>query len=445
MQGCILRKWLAIVLLLVGIGQLSIRTLRRGDDLPLWDFTPNYLATNQWFHGGDPYDIERIRASWHDMTGSSADVQPWWSVYPPTTFVVLAPVGALPLRTALFAWGIISTALFLSAIFALSDLGGFTLRDARTWLLVGGVLCSAPAQFGLMSGQPTVAVLSLAILAVWAIARRHEKTAGALLAIACAIKPQVAAPFVAYYLVLRKWRVVDLAVLLICVIAAATMILMHATHVDWVTGWSQNLRGTVASGGVNDPTSANPWRDQMINLSVMLQSLVHSPLLPRVLAMCVTAVLLALYVRAFPRIEQRLITRARGRSVDLLPLATLTAMSLLPVYHRIYDALVLCLAFAWALSELDGPRRRFAVAALFALSIFLVPFNVLNSVLYRAPQLTPLSHRWWWQVFLVPHYAWAALLACVLLLRAMWRARFGISIEKMQGMTMHRRPPFVTG
>jgi hypothetical protein len=44
-----------------------------------------------------------------------------------------------------------------------------------------------------------------------------------------------------------------------------------------------------------------------------------------------------------------LLARLRNAEDQLLPLAALAVLTLLPVYHKAYDATLLVLALAWAL------------------------------------------------------------------------------------------------
>jgi hypothetical protein len=115
---------------------------------------------------------------------------------------------------------------------------------------------------------------------------------------------------------------------------------------------------------------------------------------------------------------------SRDPSRELLPVATLAALSLLPIYHRVYDAAVLTLAFAWALSALRTESASRARIVLLILCVFLIPFDVLASIYRRVPFLADLSDSWWWQALIVPHYAWGLLLVTLILLWTLTRTRW---------------------
>jgi hypothetical protein len=102
-------------------------------------------------------------------------------------------------------------------------------------------------------------------------------------------------------------------------------------------------------------------------------------------------------------------------------IAGLTAISFLPIYHRLYDAALLTTVLAWALAELDGPRRRYAMAMLTPMALFLIPFNFTETAGRRLHFLARIVHTGWWQALLAPHYAWGLLLLTVVILVAMGR------------------------
>jgi hypothetical protein len=115
-----------------------------------------------------------------------------------------------------------------------------------------------------------------------------------------------------------------------------------------------------------------------------------------------------------------MLTRLRDDPDRLLPLATLCALTLLPVYHRMYDAALLLPALAWAMLALGGPLRRNAIATLVCLSIFMVPFDVLPLIMKRTSALDGLSQTWIWRVFIFPHHALATLATAISLMWGMW-------------------------
>ena len=409
-----MKKTVAIVLLFLAAAQFAARSYRHRDGLLLWDFGSVYSAARAWIGGADPYDIEQVRQTWR-----ATEVRPeytaefWSAVYPPPTLLMLAPLGALPAPLAFAIWALLLAALVGAMLAALLDLAGLTWREPRGLLLIGGTLASAPMQFGLLSGQPSVFAAAVTLLGIWCCARARDALGGVLIGLACAFKPHVAVPFLAYYLVLRRWRVVAVAGAIVCVIVSAALIAMQLSQPNWIAQWIAAIQHTTASGAVNDHTRTGPFRDQIMDLQLLLVAFLRDPLPLRVAIACVVALLLAWFVRAFPR--------QVNRSHELLPLAALAALSLLPVYHRVYDGALLSLALAWAVAALGTRADGAARAVLVVLCVFLIPFDVLNSIAHRIPGDELFTGSWWWHALVVPHYAWGLLAVTLCLLWAMQR------------------------
>lgn len=425
-DGLPVMRVLVVVLLLAALGQLGARALRHRNEVPLWDFAAVYSAARTWLHGGDPYDQNAVRQTWQN-TGAIAgsNIEHWSSVYPPTSLTMIAPASLLPARLALIGWAVLTLALVALQFAALLDLAGLKLswHDPRGLLLIAAALAAAPLQMGLLSGQPSTIAIALSIIAIWCIARNREATGGLLLGLAFAWKPHVGAPFLIYYLVLRRWRATDRALLVIALLAAVSLAAMQLSRVNWMNGWYQNVQHTLASGGVNDRAPTGPFRDEIIDVQILLTSVFDRQSAVRVATACMMALLVAWYVRSYQLDAREPETPAGPKTTarELLPLAALSALSLMAVYHRVYDAAILTLALAWALAALHGPRRRVAMTAVILMSVFLVPFDILSSITFRLRPLADVSDQWWWESFIVPHYAWGLLAVTLALLWAMSR------------------------
>ena len=312
------------------------------------------------------------------------------------------------------------------------------LNDGRALILVGGALLTGAMQFGIISGQLSMPAISLCFIAFWLaekgdrplLPERPEgccaqkgpvpffRLAGILLGLACVIKPQVAGPFVLYYLMLRRFKLATWAIVVGGGITAVSLAAMRISHIDWWHGWQHSVNLTMAVGDVNDYGWAGKFRDEIVDLKILIVSMIHNPVAQRIVVWAIVALLLGWYVRSFPRGEKR-----RDSRTELLALAVLSAIELLPVYHRVYDVSLLALALAWALAALDGPprRRKFAVAALIPMCVFLIPFGAVRTFGRRLPAIVAMSQSGWWQSTVTLHYAWALLALTIILLAALRR------------------------
>jgi glycosyl transferase family 87 len=412
-----MRRFLGVLLIALGLLQLGVwGALRVRNEIPLWDFASVYSAARTWTHGGDPYDLGRVAATWRESgVFSKRDTSYWATVYPPTTLVMLVPLAELPVDAALVAWLAIILALLVLQFAALADLTGLDRRDPRTLLLVGASIVAAPLQFGILSGQLSLPTISLCILAFWCSRRERKKLGGVLLGLACALKPQLAAGFGVYFLIRRRGKLVTLALISGGVICAVALAAMRFSHVNWLAGWTQSIAASKQVGGVNDYSSANGFRDEIIDLKMLLVGTGAGPVVLRIAIECIVIALFAVYLRLMGRDGER------SERHELLVVAGIAALSLLPLYHRVYDAAFLTVALSWALAELDGSRRGYAWAVLVPMALLLVPFDIMQVPRYRAHGLAlwSLYQTRWCQLLVAPLYAWGVLGVTVALLAAL--------------------------
>ncbi len=411
-----MRRLIGIVLLIFALAQFAYRGMERiHSEVPLWDFDSVYAASRTWIHGGNPYDVARVVTTWQ-QTGlfPGRDVSYFATVYPPTSLCMLVPFALMPAAVAILLW--LGITLLLSGLMfgALIDLVGFDLRDPRALILIAASLASAPFQYGILSGQLSEVAIPTCVIGVWCACRDREAWGGVLLGLACALKPQIAAPVVAYFLLMRRWSIGAVAVGVGASLLAIALVAMRLTNINWIDGWMHSIALTTRIGGVNDYGWTGYFRDEIMDLKLLLVSFVHDPNLLRAGIAGVAVVLTAWYLRALqwhPQDDQ----------TELLMLAGLTAISFVAIYHRVYDAALLTPALAWALAEFDGPRRRYAIVVLVPMAIFLIPFDITGTVGRRVHRVAELAHTNWWQSVVAPHYAWAMLLVTLAILLTMSR------------------------
>jgi hypothetical protein len=160
----------------------------------------------------------------------------------------------------------------------------------------------------------------------------------------------------------------------------------------------------------------------MIDLRVWLYALLGTHDFVATKGSIISTVLAAVYVALLARARPTDRVGGDKRDDQLLPLAALAALTLLPVYHKLYDAVLLVLALAWALRALRDPRLRgVAGATLAALAIFLIPFDFLPLLMKRTAVLDGVAQTWLWRVVIFPHHALATLAVAFCVLYAFYR------------------------
>lgn len=172
--------WMLLVVLgVLAAGQ--IWTLMRFqppglDFLPLW--TAGHMA---WTDPHRIYDFAAVTRAQGWLLPDFPWMRPY--AYPPTALLVLAPLGALPFWTALSVWTGASFAVFAAA--------GARLARGATPLALGLMVLSPAVVLAALAGQAVVMAVGLITLAIPLLERR-PRLAGALFALAAALKPQAA-------------------------------------------------------------------------------------------------------------------------------------------------------------------------------------------------------------------------------------------------------------
>ena len=422
--------WCAVAaLLLVAVGHLAWRgpVSLRGH-WNLCDFASPWASARLWLTGQNPYDNARLWDTWVASRGAfETDHEFWTALNAPGAYAALAPLAALPAGAAGVAWLAISAASIVAILAAALSLARIPPRSLAAALIVALALASAPVQTVLTVGQLSLPVIALCFVAM-RLARdgidgndRRDGLAGVALGIALAVKPQLAAPLVLYFLLLSRWRVLLPAAIVACALTLVAVVPMQWRGIPWWADWSRNVALSTAPGGPNDPTSTGPWRGQMIDLRAWLFTLTERRAIVVALAAVVSLLLVSAYAATVLRARRS--GWPHHRDADVLPLAAVMALGLLPVYHKSYDAVVLVLALAWAVRALRDPRRRVvAVITLASLSAFLIPFDLLPLVMRRTRALDGLSQTWLWRAVIYPHHALAALATALCVLYAWCRS-----------------------
>jgi hypothetical protein len=146
------------------------------DFLPLW--TAGRFA---WSHPGQVYDFAAVSHAQSWLLPGFKWLRPFAN--PPTSLLLLAPLGALPFWWALGLWVTLGFGAFLFA--------GARLAAGRWPIALLLMALSPAAVLAAIVGQSVLLGTALMVLGIVELQRR-PRLAGALLALAAAIKPQVA-------------------------------------------------------------------------------------------------------------------------------------------------------------------------------------------------------------------------------------------------------------
>ena len=299
----------------------------------------------------------------------------------PTSLALIAPLALLPWKIASLIWMVLNAAGLLAAALLLWTIArDYALKPAT--LLI--CLLLANTEIVLALGNLAGIVISLCAIAVWCFVEERFVHCGIIcLAISLVLKPHDAGLVWFYFLlaggVHRKRALQTLGAVAVLALPA----LLWVTHV--CPQWPQELRANLhllsAHGGVNDPGPESlTFRsaDYVISLQSLFSLVRDDPPFYNLASYIVCG--LPLFAGAVRVLRSRF-----TRQNAWLALAAIAALSMLPVYHRAYDAkLLLLMVPACALLWREGGRAKWLAGLMTTLAVLCtadIPATILLGVM----------------------------------------------------------------
>ncbi len=368
--------FLAATLIFVVRG--PVRMMRAGYN----DLSSPYVSSRLWLRGENPYDSQLFMSEWTRSggapfiaRGSSTSTRP---AYPPPTLPALAPLAAANWKTSRVLFALLATALFALII--------WKLRHASLATLA---LIIAMSSIATGIGGGNIAILAIELAVISSLIPPGPAT-GVLLGVSICLKPQLAIWLFLYYVFTRRWSV---AIATVGTVATSTLLALSRMPRNWLDSYLSNLSHFLAIGGVNDFTTSNPSRFELLNLQVLAFSLTTDYALSNLIAWIITGALLFLWSIWCLR-----------KDTGLLALATVSLIGLLPLYQRLYNLPIILLFVAWTVRN----NHRWLPAMLIPLA---VPWTAIFQKLSNDRLMTgPVwNSNWTYQVLLLPHLTWFVL------------------------------------
>ena len=192
--------WLCALLVLIGtLSRMPAQWHRR-------DFSNYYESAWALRHGIDPYSTNLT------PFGAQLGLETNWLVHAsetPPFLICFEPLTRLRPRVAFWIWTAINFSALATAMYLL--LAYRRALSGRTALLLAALmLMSAPVNLNFYWGQSQLIILALMVVAMRAMDRNRDGTAGLMIAIAALLR---AYPLllVGYFIFRRKWRAVMFA------------------------------------------------------------------------------------------------------------------------------------------------------------------------------------------------------------------------------------------
>ena len=290
-------------------------------------------------------------------------------MYLPTAFAVTVPFALLPWGPAHILWLTLTIGSVIVASFLIWNVGA-DFAPIVSGILIGFFLANSEVLVVLCN--PAGIAVSLCVVAAWCFIRERFVPAGILcLAVSLAVKPQDAGLVWLYFLlaggVYRRRALQTLVATL--ALGLPGILWVWSVAPNWLQEWRSNILAFSVHGGINDPGPASTGGHglgMLVNLQAVLSVFRDDPHFynPVSYLICVPLLLLWLIVTL----------RSRPSPAKAwIGLAAIAALSMLPVYHHLYDSKILLLtvpacAMLWAEGGLIGRLALLVTAAGFVLN-----------------------------------------------------------------------------
>jgi hypothetical protein len=336
-----------LILLLLGgvIFVLLGAALENAAATPGSDFRALYYPARTLVHNSDLYSVPQVSSIYQADSAHfprddwKARVIATCNVYPPTAFTFMLPFAILSWGPAHILWLILTAVSILFVCILIWNL------CASYAPLVSGALIAlflVNSELLMISSNAAGIVVSFCVIAVLCFLRNRFVAVGILcLAISLTIKPQETGLVWLYFLLaggIYRKRALQTLLVTIAISLPAVLWVMHVSP-HWLAEWHANLATFAARGGINDPGPASAGGHglaMVISLQSILSVFRDDPRFYN----------LGSYILAAPLLLIWAIVTLRSRispSRTWLALASIAAISMLPVYHRQYDAKLLLL------------------------------------------------------------------------------------------------------
>jgi len=195
-----------------------------------------------WRDGLNPYSDEASLNIQQQIYGRAAqeDEDPGYFAYPFYVVLLLGPLAYTSYAWASAIWMVVLEVALIAALFLLLDMVKWRPRPWLLGVLLLWALLNYYAARGLLLGQPGHLVYFFQVLTFWALANRHDRLAGAAMALST-IKPQMVFLIVPLLLV-WAWR---------------------TRRVTVIASFGVVWGGLMAASFMFEPTWLGDWLDQL--------------------------------------------------------------------------------------------------------------------------------------------------------------------------------------
>jgi Glycosyltransferase family 87 len=313
-----------------------------------WDLKVFYTGGRLVLSGGNPYDSQQLMATSQRLApeGNVVGTVGFEQLQPPGVIAMFAAVSWLPWSAARLLFLIVAS-FSLATVISLS-LARFGAKQTGVlyWFLCAASLAFPPVWQNFILGQLSIISIGFALLAAMTV-DQNRPIGTALFALLAMLKFTCTLPLIAI-LFIRANRTQRIAIavgmVLFAALNAVPLIASNATEV--LRAYRHSVTSNMQAGGINDPE-----KNQRLDLSSI------TPLCGEIAVAAMKVAVLLPLISIITRSEQR-------RPLTLTQLSLILVISLLPVYHRVYDLAILLPLFVAVLIHIPNAIRRRAIQTL---------------------------------------------------------------------------------
>ncbi len=349
------------------------------------DFFQFYSAGQLWNEGKNPYDYPTfIKRQLINFDNKTEKMLIFGYLYPPFTTFVASLIAPLPLNTAYlieiilnFVFLIVVLGLLLLVMHWYRPIGLLELTLIIAFLNTTGIRDTIRSlQVGI--------ILFVCVMGAFVIRHyKREALAGIILSLV-SLKPTFLILYTLYYLIRRRINLFASLIITGILINALPVLLTGRSIIEQFSGWINILQlyGT-ADLNIPDPFSYN-------SISMLhLQSLVNRFFNGEGLASTVVTWILIIGLCSY---TFYLIWRAKlSLENELLDFALISALSLIIVYHRSYDNVLMLpgimVIFIYIFRQKNSVQKYWMVLLLILLAILSIPGDIIASLSYQNASL----------------------------------------------------------
>jgi len=326
-----------LILVILGIAVFVILgfTFQKTNPIRQWDFKGSYWAARSFDNHLDPYNENAVLSIYQHN-----DPVITRAVYPPTLLLLISPLALLPWNIASSIWCLFTVGTMISAAIIIWDIGNEyspTMTAAMVALIISN------SQVIIILTNPAAISIALAVFGCWSFVKGKYAWIGAVaLSVSMLIKPQDTSCIWLFFLLMggTYCRYALRSLMVSGLIGVSTVFVMWLLYPNWLLEWKSNIASFTVKGGMTDPGPSSVGGHGLgafVNLQAALSVIKDDPHFYNSITYLIVFPLLLLL--AYFALKSDRSTRSVW-----LGIATIAPLSILPIYHHVYDAKLFLLA-----------------------------------------------------------------------------------------------------